>query len=73
MKVIIWEVQKQNDIQKTDKDNVTFVVFTMLNSDLNLIIAFIRIGVCSSLRKILFWTQRVRFKFLSSVSQTWMK
>ena len=33
MKVNIWEVQKQNGIQKTDKDNVIFVDFIMLNSD----------------------------------------
>ena len=34
MKVNIWELRKQNDIQKTVKDNVTFVDFTILNSDL---------------------------------------
>lgn len=49
MKVNIWELRKQNDIQKTVKDNVTFVDFTILNSDLILIISLIRIGVWSSL------------------------
>ena len=44
----IWELQKQNVIQKTVKDNVTFVDFTMLNSDLIFIVSFILFGVCSS-------------------------
>lgn len=49
MKVNIWELRKQNDMQKTVKDNVTFVDFTILNSDIILIISLIRIGSWSSL------------------------
>ena len=49
MKVNIWELQKQSDIRKTVNDNVTFVDFTILNSDLISISSLILIGAWSSL------------------------